>query len=476
MCWLYGSGRDREHDDIDLFSFAPHDPHPRRPDSALTVMRLAPEGLSDDSSVNGPDIEIITGSYFHAEISPSARDIREVVLNGTPLPVLSPEFLLISKLSYPSSHRIRDIQDVIALNSNRSTRRADDVERLLQGTSLAAFTDAGTILRMRTWDDFRDFVLRLQARLTGTFLRCSWFDVEQLEPLHLFTLLDVSPDDIDLPQGIRGSVDDLLGLMAPGLDRLQLARLGFHLILSEVPDAARATLMRSLRLEQIACHLAFKNPAYWLGNAKTVCLVLRELTAMERALGKPGAWSSEPEIIMNIVDRVFFRDPSVFTLLAAARMLHQDVVHPGFAADDIWDALGPETGTTAPQAPPRPSDYAAFPWIFARRRSGYYPAHTERGGKWIFSIPERDADNTWRKVAEEIERGRLGTLVKITTAYVPPGRPRQEGSRTVCVYTYDSRDEQDKNRIGSALRSLGVPTEMHYQTDLESSTGVNAKP
>ncbi len=47
-------------------------------------------------------------------------------------------------------------------------------------------------------------------------------------------------------------------------------------------------------------------------------------------------------------------------------------------------------------------------WLFAERKAGSYPTHTQRGGKWLIFVSRNAVDEVWRKIKEAVERGKLG--------------------------------------------------------------------
>ena len=103
-------------------------------------------------------------------------------------------------------------------------------------------------------------------------------------------------------------------------------------------------------------------------------------------------------------------------------------------------------------------------WLFAERKVGSYPAHTERGGKWLIFIPKTAIDEVWSRIRQAVEEGKLGGSAKVSTA-----RPRptstDPSSHVICVYTCDALDEADVQRIRSSLRDLGIVSKIPYKTD-----------
>ena len=55
-------------------------------------------------------------------------------------------------------------------------------------------------------------------------------------------------------------------------------------------------------------------------------------------------------------------------------------------------------------------------WIYAKRKSGAYPEHTSRGGKWLIFVGTSNVDSTWIKIKTAVEQGILGSMAKVATA------------------------------------------------------------
>jgi hypothetical protein len=103
-------------------------------------------------------------------------------------------------------------------------------------------------------------------------------------------------------------------------------------------------------------------------------------------------------------------------------------------------------------------------WLFAERKVGSYPEHTERGGKWLIFVPTDAVDRVWHAIKQAIEQGKLGSSAKVSTA--KPNPNSTDSSRhVICVYTYDALDEADVRQIRSSLRDLGITSKIPYKTD-----------
>ena len=109
-------------------------------------------------------------------------------------------------------------------------------------------------------------------------------------------------------------------------------------------------------------------------------------------------------------------------------------------------------------------------WIYAKRKSGAYPEHTSRGGKWLIFVSTHNVDNTWIKIKTAIEQGILGSMAKVATAKKNLNA-RNPNSRVICVYTYDGNDEGDVKRIREALRNIGIARKISYKADEDTERG-----
>ena len=117
-----------------------------------------------------------------------------------------------------------------------------------------------------------------------------------------------------------------------------------------------------------------------------------------------------------------------------------------------------------------PSEITDRYWLFADRKAGTYPLHTDNSGKWLIFMPAVEIDDVWAKIKLATEEGRLGDSAKVATAKpnVHAGNPDE---RVICVYTYDWTDEEDVRRIRQVLRELGITWKISYKTDADTRAG-----
>jgi hypothetical protein len=109
-----------------------------------------------------------------------------------------------------------------------------------------------------------------------------------------------------------------------------------------------------------------------------------------------------------------------------------------------------------------------FLWAFARGIR--YPAPTKRSGKWLLFVPKADVDEVWPRLREALDTGRLGACAKVSTARPNLNSPDPK-RHVICVYTYDSKDIKDKNRVLASLRELGFKGSIPYKTDEDTRAG-----
>src|SRR5262245_5720437 len=119
---------------------------------------------------------------------------------------------------------------------------------------------------------------------------------------------------------------------------------------------------------------------------------------------------------------------------------------------------------------PKPSQVTDVDWLSATRKVGDYPAHTERGGKWLIFVPVFEIDEVWAQVKHATEQGLLGSSAKVSTAMPNPNATSAD-RKVICVYTYDWKDEQDARRVRQALRELEITWKLAYKADEDTYAG-----
>jgi hypothetical protein len=110
-------------------------------------------------------------------------------------------------------------------------------------------------------------------------------------------------------------------------------------------------------------------------------------------------------------------------------------------------------------------------WLYALRETPGYPDTTERSGKWMVFIKLDEVDAFWERVRTALQAGKLGDIAKVATT-PNPNKPGGVEYRVVCIYSYDSADENDVWRIRDSLRELGVSWEIYYKLDAATRAGI----
>lgn len=110
----------------------------------------------------------------------------------------------------------------------------------------------------------------------------------------------------------------------------------------------------------------------------------------------------------------------------------------------------------------QPSIFTETDWIDAVRKSGDYPKDNDNRGKWILFIKTENADETWAKIKQATEDGKLGNLSRVSTAK-PKGNLRNPATRVIVVFTYDWTDANDVRRVREELRQLGFVANIPYK-------------
>lgn len=121
-----------------------------------------------------------------------------------------------------------------------------------------------------------------------------------------------------------------------------------------------------------------------------------------------------------------------------------------------------------------PSQVTDRYWVYAYRKIGDYPMDTENSGKWLVFVKLSDLDETWLKIKQAVEEGKLGCCAKSATALYNPSAT-DEMSKVICVYTYDWTDVEDVMRIREELRKLGITWKIPYKTDKDTMAGIYKK-
>lgn len=117
-----------------------------------------------------------------------------------------------------------------------------------------------------------------------------------------------------------------------------------------------------------------------------------------------------------------------------------------------------------------PSKNTSSFWLETKRKIGYYPADTNRSGKWLVFMDKTRIDEIWQLIKEATIDGRLGGRSKVSTAKKNPNAYDVKKG-VICIYTYDCEDKEDVLRIREELKKIGVTQKISYKTDLDTNKG-----
>jgi hypothetical protein len=137
-----------------------------------------------------------------------------------------------------------------------------------------------------------------------------------------------------------------------------------------------------------------------------------------------------------------------YTRLAEAAMV-QDISH------EVTELTLPTQATGA--------------WLEAAIDNPFYPAKTERSGKWLVFLSDESIDRYWLLVQLSLSMYRLGSKAKVSTA-----ASKQE-KYVIVVYTYDWADKADVMRIRQELYDLGIRYPIYYKSDEQTHQGSYGK-
>ena len=117
-----------------------------------------------------------------------------------------------------------------------------------------------------------------------------------------------------------------------------------------------------------------------------------------------------------------------------------------------------------------PSQVEDVYWLYAANLKGNYPKPTPRSGKWLLFVLNDELDAAWKRIKQATEAGKLGGDSKVSTAKPNPNSV-DPTKGVICVYTYDSENENDVMRVREELRILGFGDKIPYKTDEATLSG-----
>lgn len=114
-------------------------------------------------------------------------------------------------------------------------------------------------------------------------------------------------------------------------------------------------------------------------------------------------------------------------------------------------------------------------WIYAFSPMENYPRNTSRDGKWLVFVPVEEVDQWWERIKEGIRQGLLGRLAKIALS-ARPDRWTGKDRHVICVYTYDSEDKTDVERVRRGLHDIGIDWKLSYKTNAQTELDAFRQP
>ena len=331
-CILRRGNADRIHRDIDMYVFDrssimhmfPSFTDPK----AVACARLTKNGIKEGEKIDGVPIDIIIGSYYDSEIIPCKSDVQHISLNQTSMPILSPEFIVASKFSFPNIHRTFDIIDIFRIIKGGHIRKPDYFCKLIETSSIGSIINIQDIFKIKQKFDIEKIILQIHKYIIRRFLSSS-IHIEILNPLQIFVLLDISEEMLS-----RASKQ--LEIYGKWLNHIELygkinhlVKLGLCFLLINLPEDKHWILsdssIRNILMKAIPRVFHFPS-SLWLSPCKIVATVFKEFRYLrhESDMIKEMLWT--PKIVADILNRVLFYD--VFharhTLLNSIKYIFHD--------------------------------------------------------------------------------------------------------------------------------------------------------
>jgi hypothetical protein len=343
--WLRDASCRQSHHDIDIFSFkssfmasfsTSHSGN-----ETIIATRFFNDGTASIPQCPPLTIEVIRGSYFDAEITPNTPDTVEVRPGRRPFFVLSPEFLVVSKISYPNVHRGNDFRDIVDLCRSGRLDDSSRLEDLLRRTSLGSMIDARDLFRLKDHHDLQAIIDSIHHELIRRFLYWDRIHIEALNPFQMFVLLDIGDEVYCSGPELDRFVDSMLGGVALGGRDRQIGALGLQFLTIGMPERGYQVLEREGFRDVVRRGLASipEDSNAWLSRSKLILKAMRELARLEQWTGHGLDWIWQPIALTTLVERILLRDASRFALLAAIRAVGHDIERGELPRSGVGDTL-----------------------------------------------------------------------------------------------------------------------------------------
>jgi hypothetical protein len=330
LCWLHQKPDGRNHHDIDVVAFDRSFPSSLNKQNQFFRGGLTTNGLVGPSQQNSIPLQIIYGHYFDADNIPTLGDVRMFRTETTWLPVLSSEFIAVSKLTYPNVHRPYDFQDILSLNQNHCLQDFEYLSNLLAKTSLNRVIDLSHILNLRQERDLQEMMKSIHRELTKPFLYWDDVNVSILDALQVYILLDTEHELLGLSVEWQNFVNSFLAKTSFDGYAFQVAKLGLYLLVANITRVQNLnTIQDDIGFQEALTNaillMSSNQPTLWLILAKTVFLSLRYLIQIENSSGCYFDHIWTPAILTHIIRRVFSKGSSRFEILAAIKMVLREL-------------------------------------------------------------------------------------------------------------------------------------------------------
>ena len=329
LCLLHHHKNKRNHHDIDIFSFEnniyPENIDDSPLDKYFFVGSFASKGILRNNDQSSVPLQVIRRLYFDSEVTPSRSDVCLVKIKTSKFLTLSPEFIIISKLSYPYPHRLCDFRDVLSLIQSRDDIDFEYLSALLKQTSLGSIIKPQEILELKSESDLQNLIDNIHYKIINRFLYLDHLNVEVLNPFQLFVLLDIDVNTLNLQPVTLSFINTSLSQVSLNQRHLGIANLGLHLLLAELYDYNEVLMYPDFDLViGQGLSLCQKCPTLWLLLAKDFFSILRTLNRLDKSAGIDSC-TITPATIVMIGKLIFQNQVPRFALRAALQVLLSNV-------------------------------------------------------------------------------------------------------------------------------------------------------
>lgn len=324
LCWLYDAPDCRRHRDIDLLVLQPEQfPLPGGGGSApYLVGRLTDQGITTDRGHPVVEVQTVRGCYYDAEIVPGEADVRFCRVEETLLPVLSPEFLMASKLTFPNVHAWFDLDDAFSLHRHGCVQELEYLNVLLEQTSLNRLIQANGVLGCRSEQEFTAFLNRIHYLLVRRFLDWELAHIEVLNVRQCFVLLDIVDDLLGLLPEVIRLVRSAVGDLALDQSTRQLAMLCCCFLALELPYDILVEILHGPDFQKLLFRQLARHPDRSLSCLKRLSMILKTTREVEKLTGRKLDAIWQPATMSKIICCVL-GDCWTFMRLASVRAIHE---------------------------------------------------------------------------------------------------------------------------------------------------------